>query len=218
MAGFGYLGSMFTGLVQAMGTVKSADSRADGVLRLTLDLGAWAHRPSLGDSIAVDGCCLTAVAAPEGGVVSFDVIPQTLAVTTLASLKPGQRVNLEHAATLSTYLGGHVVQGHVDGVGIVERVSHGKPGEGGDWRVTVRVPSHAAKWMIAKGSVCLAGVSLTLAEVSNDGSLITVALIPTTLGLTNLAELAPGQGVNIEADALTKTVVATVQRMMENRQ
>lgn len=146
------------------------------------------------------------------GMMRFEAVPQTLAITTLASVYPGQRVNLEHAATASTYLGGHVVQGHVDGVGVVERVQ-----TGADWRLTVRVPAGVEGFMFPRGSVCMAGVSLTLADVSNDGRFITVALIPTTLALTNLSELKPGQGVNIEADAMTKAVVATVRRITESR-
>ena len=147
--------------------------------------------------------------------MSFDVIPQTLAVTTFGTLSPGDRVNLEHAATASTLLGGHLVQGHVDGVGTVVRVHSGEAA--GDYRVTVRVPSGLEPYMIAKGSICLAGVSLTLAEVSGGGSEVTVALIPVTLAQTTLAELAPGRGVNVEADATTKSVVATVLRVMESR-
>lgn len=203
---------MFTGLVQAIGTVTSAERRSGGVLRLGVDTGAWSHRPAAGDSIAVDGCCLTVIADPKEGVLLFEAVPQTLSLTTLASVQPGQRVNLEHAATASTLLGGHVVQGHVDGVGVVERVQ-----QGDDWRVTIRVPPSAESFMFTRGSVCVAGVSLTLAEVSNDGRSITVALIPTTLALTNLGELKVGQGVNIEADAMTKAVVATVQRITESR-
>jgi riboflavin synthase len=203
---------MFTGLVQAVGTVTSANRGADGVLRLGVDTAGWDHRPAKGDSVAVDGCCLTVMAEPVGGELLFEAVPQTLALTTLASVQPGQRVNLEHAATASTLLGGHIVQGHIDGVGIVERIQ-----EGGDWRVTIRVPAGVEAFMFARGSVCVAGVSLTLAEVSNDGRVVTVALIPTTLALTNLAELKPGRGVNIEADAMTKAVVATVQRITESR-
>jgi riboflavin synthase len=204
---------MFTGLVQAVGTVVSTDRQPDGLLRLGVDAGTWQHTPSPGDSIAVDGCCLTLVGPPQGGVLRFDVVPQTLAATTLASVRPGQRVNLEHAATMATFLGGHIVQGHVDGVGVVEQVKQAS----GDWRVTVRIPEHAAIYMVEKGSICVSGVSLTLAEVGNEGRLITVALIPTTLALTNLGELASGTGVNIEADAMTKAVVTTVKRLMESR-
>ena len=203
---------MFTGLVQAVGTVTKTDRLSGGILRLSVDSGGWGHRPSAGDSIAVDGCCLTVVGEPTESVLAFDVVPQTLSLTTLASVQPGQRVNLEHAATASTFLGGHVVQGHVDGVGVIERVS-----QSDDWRVTIRVPDGLGKYMFLRGSVCVGGVSLTLAEVGNDGALITVALIPTTLALTNLGVLAPGQGVNIEADAMTKAVVTTVQRITESR-
>ncbi|HYD01582.1 MAG TPA: hypothetical protein VEB22_10180, partial [Phycisphaerales bacterium] len=98
---------MFTGLVQAVGTVVHTREGPGGVRRIAVDTGAWAHRPSPGDSIAVDGCCLTVVGEPEESVLSFDAIPQTLALTTLGSLRAGDRVNLEHAATPSTLLGGH---------------------------------------------------------------------------------------------------------------
>ena len=206
---------MFTGLVQAVGTVTETKpgTGTGGVLRLLIDASGWTHRPEHGDSIAVDGCCLTLVGEPTAGnTLTFEAIPQTLALTTLGSLKPGGRVNLEHAVTPVTLLGGHLVQGHIDGIGTVTRVQRGD-----DYRVSVRVPAGVEPFMLPRGSVCIAGVSLTLAEVSSDGSEITVALIPTTLALTNLAELTPGQSVNIEADATVKSVVTTVLRVMESR-
>ncbi|MBY0307451.1 MAG: riboflavin synthase [Phycisphaerales bacterium] len=209
---------MFTGLVQAVGAVTGAAHQAGGVLRLTVDARHWEHRARPGDSIAVDGCCLTVVgtSGEHDRTLDFDVVPQTLTVTTLASVQPGQRVNLEHAATPTTLLGGHIVQGHIDGVGIVEAVQRPDPGDG-DYRLTISVPTETEAFMMPRGSVCVSGVSLTLAEVRNDGGLITVALIPTTLALTNLRDLSPGHGVNIEADAMTKAVVATVHRVMEQR-
>jgi riboflavin synthase len=204
---------MFTGLVQAIGTVAEAGRGPDGVLRLSVDAGGWAHRPSKGDSIAIDGCCLTLVDDPAGhNTLAFDAIPQTLAVTTLGDLKAGDRVNLEHAATPTTLLGGHMVQGHVDGTATVIGVQRG-----GDFRVTLRVPPGSEPFMVERGSVCLGGVSLTLAEVRAAGAEITVALIPTTLELTTLGELTPGRTVNLEADATTKAVVNTVLRVMESR-
>lgn len=206
---------MFTGLVQAIGTVADATRTPGGVLRLSIDAAGWGHRPGAGDSVAVNGCCLTLVGPPTGeNRLVFEAIPQTLSITTIGGLKRGDRVNLEHAATPTTLLGGHLVQGHIDGVGTVERVEEAA---GGDYRVTVRVPAGVEAFMLAKGSVCIDGVSLTLAEVTREGAAITVALIPTTLESTTLRELVPGRAVNIEADATTKSIVTTVLRIMEGR-
>lgn len=138
--------------------------------------------------------------------VAFDVIPETLARTTLGALRVGDRVNLEHAVTAATLMGGHFVQGHVDGVGRVVSVKRGE-----DWRVRVRIGRELRPLMIPKGSVCVDGVSLTIAAVRADG--FEVALIPTTLELTTLADLRVGDDVNIEADMLVKAV-ATVLRGM----
>ncbi len=206
---------MFTGLVQAVGTVAAAAVQpgGEGVLRLEIDAGSWPHRPAAGDSIAVDGCCLTVAETPTGANrLVFQAVPQTLRLTTLGRLKAGDRVNLEHAATPSTLLGGHMVQGHVDGIGTVSRVDRG-----GDYRIAIRVPAGVEPFMLARGSVCIAGVSLTLAGVTHGGSEIEVAVIPTTLGMTTLGGLNAGSLVNIEADATTKAVVATVLRVMESR-
>lgn len=190
---------MFTGLVQAVGTVASVERRGVGV-RLGIDPGAWEYRPALGDSISISGCCLT-VAGLEGAVWAFDVVPETLAKTTLGELAPGSRVNLEHAATPTTLLGGHVVQGHVDGVGVVESVTTES-----EWRVRVRPPAGLMEYMTPKGSVCVEGVSLTLARVE-PREWFEVALIPTTLEKTTLGNLRTGSRVNLEADVFAKTVV-----------
>jgi len=206
---------MFTGLVQAVGVVREFTLTPQGVARITVDASSWPHAPAPGDSIAVNGCCLTLAAPPApGNVLEFDAIPQTLRTTTLGLFRPGYRVNLEHAATPATLLGGHLVQGHVDGTGTVEHVD-GTPG--GDYRVKIGVPPSVAPFMVPKGSVCVDGVSLTLADTTRGGEQITVALIPTTLALTTLGELRTGQSVNIEADATVKAVVTAVQRIMESR-
>ena len=190
---------MFTGLVQAVGRVAAAELRGER-LRVVVDPGTWGHRPSGGDSISVSGVCLTVVEAGAGGW-AFDVVPETLAKTTLGRLRPGSRVNLEHAATPTTLMGGHVVQGHVDGVGVVDLVS-----TVGEYRIRVRAPAGLMEYMVPKGSVCLEGVSLTLAAVS-PGEWIEVALIPATLEKTTLGGLRAGEQVNIEADVFAKTVV-----------
>lgn len=195
---------MFTGLIQAVGIVLSVEPTPAGV-RLSIDFGEWAHVPSPGDSICVSGCCLT-VAATIGRAVSFDVIPETLAKTSLGSLLLGARVNLEHAVTPTTLMGGHFVQGHVDGVGVVDLVD-----TAGSWRVRVRPPAELMRYIAPKGSVCVEGVSLTIAAVNPAESWFEVALIPTTLAVTTLADLKPGSKVNIEADMFAKQVVHYLQ-------
>ncbi|MEO0483354.1 MAG: riboflavin synthase [Planctomycetota bacterium] len=197
---------MFTGLVQATGMVRSATSTPSG-RRLEVDLGDWTHRPAEGDSIAIDGCCLTVAGPPEGSVVAFDAVPETLAKTTLGDLEAGDRVHLEHAVTASTLMGGHFVQGHVDGVGRVDEIRRGS-----DWRLIIAAPADLMPYFSPKGSVAVAGVSLTLAHVRPDDHLFELAIIPTTLELTKLGDLSPGSRVNIEADMLAKVAVQTVER------
>jgi len=200
---------MFTGLIQAIGRVAQVRAQAQGV-RLVLDAGAWEHRPALGDSIAVNGVCLTlaelVASAPGAPMWGFDVVAETLTKTTLGTLALDAQVNLEHALTPSAFVGGHFVQGHVDGVGTVVNVQ-----EGSDWRLTIRPPKGVMRFLVPQGSVCVEGVSLTVAQLGGDA--FTVALIPTTLERTTLGTLKPGDGVNVEADVLVKAVVATVERM-----
>ncbi len=189
---------MFTGIVQAVGEVAQIRPGA-GSVRLCVSPGKWGFVPRAGDSISVDGCCLTVVEI-GAGIWAFDAVPETLAKTTIGSWKAGKRVNLEHAATAGTFLGGHVVQGHVDGVGEVVGVTK-------DWRVRVRPGRELMEYMVPKGSVSLSGVSLTLAEVSAKEGWIEVALIPATLEKTNLNELTVGDRVNVEADCMAKTMI-----------
>lgn len=196
---------MFTGIVEFQGTVAEIEPHASGLV-LTVDAAGWAHRPEPGESIAVNGCCLTATAAP-GGRIRFDVIKQTLDCTTLGGLAVGDRVNLEHAATPTTLMGGHVVQGHVDAVAEVERVTGGEE----EHRVTVVAPSKLASCLVDKGSVALDGVSLTIATNHGEGR-FDVALIPTTLDLTTLGAARPGTRLNIEADYLVKAVVSWLEQ------
>lgn len=193
---------MFTGIVQAVGTVSTCEPSPAG-RRLEIDPAGWGYLPSAGDSISVDGCCLTVVHTPlPGGRWVFDAVPETLAKTTVGERRVGDRVNLEHAATASTLLGGHVVQGHVDGVATVESVTTSP-----EWRVRFRPPADLMQYMTPKGSVCVSGVSLTLAAVDPGAGWFEVALIPATLEKTNLRALQPGSRVNIEADTLVKTMV-----------
>jgi riboflavin synthase len=202
---------MFTGLVQAVGRVSGVRTRPKGV-RLQVDVGSWGYgrkaRP--GDSVSVAGVCLTIVGAPKGRVFEFDVVQETLDKTRLGSLQVGDRVNLEHAATASTLMGGHLVQGHVDGVGRVVKVQDGE-----DWRVWVDLPTGApgremAAALVSKGSVCVEGVSLTVAGLTRRG--FWVALIPTTLAVTTLAELEVGDGVNLEMDLIAKMVALQLKK------
>jgi riboflavin synthase len=175
---------MFTGIVREVGRVVSFDGR-----RLVVDGHTHAAE---GDSIAVDGVCLTAVDASQ---LAFDVVEETLARTTLGALKTGDRVNLEPALRAGEPLGGHLVQGHVDGLGRVR--SAGAP-------VWIDAPPELLRYCVEKGSITVDGVSLTIAALDDGG--FAVALVPHTLEATTLAELAPGEPVNLEVDVLAKYV------------
>lgn len=198
---------VFTGLIQAVGRVTLAE-RSEAGLRLAVDTTGWDHTPARGDSIAVSGVCLTVAAEPEGSALTFDAVPQTLAITTLGSIAAGDRVNLEHAARADTLMGGHVVQGHADGTAEVDRVTTPDPDPAGEWRVGFRLPRQLARYFTPKGSVAVDGVSLTIAALeTGDAPRFEVALIPETLERTTLAERKPGDRVNIEADPMAKTLV-----------
>lgn len=186
---------MFTGIVTAVGKVRGAKP-ARGGKRLLVDAGGLGLRDvAIGDSIAVNGVCLTVVAKRARGFEA-DVSPETLACT--AGLAPGNRVNLEKAMRLSDRLGGHLVSGHVDGVGVVKQVR-----AAGDNRVmTVRAPAALVKYLARKGSVTVNGVSLTVNAVR--GAEFAVNLIPHTLAGTNLGELRAGGKVNVEVDILAR--------------
>lgn len=203
-----YTPAMFTGLVQHVGRVASIRPSPAGAT-LVIDPMGWDHHPAQGDSIAISGCCLTVAAPAEPGrVLGFDVIHQTLRLTTLGGLKPGDRVNLEHAATPTTLLGGHIVQGHVDGVGQARRVETETPGE---WRVRIECPLALRRYLSPRGSVAVDGVSLTIAAVVEVG--FEVALIPTTLQRTTLGGIGPTpRPVNLEVDALVKAVVYAMEQ------
>ena len=189
---------MFTGIVRHAGRLRGIRSAGAGK-RLTIDLGPLAAGLAVGDSVAVDGACLTACRV-AGAEADFDVVAETLSRTTLGGLGAGSRVNLERPLRLSDVLDGHLVQGHVDGVAEVARIDRG----GGQWGVEFTAPAELTDEMVAKGSVAVAGVSLTLTRVA-DGA-FAVALIPTTLGQTTLADLAVGSKVNIETDLIGKYV------------
>jgi riboflavin synthase len=189
---------MFTGIIRHVGPVEGV-SPTGGGRRLRVDLGPLTDGLALGDSVAVDGACLSACAI-EGSRASFDVVHETLSRTTLGKLGPGARVNLERALRLSDGLDGHLVQGHVDATATVEDIDRA----GGQWKVTFRAETSVVAQMIPKGSIAIAGVSLTLVEA--DGEHFSVALIPTTLGETTLPDLGAGDEVNIETDLIGKYV------------
>jgi riboflavin synthase len=187
---------VFTGLIEAVGTVVSA-VRRQGSLRLAVesDLSAAEVRP--GDSVAVDGVCLTA-AAVRGRRVEFDVVETTLAATTLDRARAGRRVNLETAMRLGDRLGGHMVQGHVDGVARVLSVLR----RGDDRRARIELPASLARYVAAKGSVAVQGVSLTVASVA--ARHFEVALVPETLARTTLGVLAARDEVHVEVDLVAR--------------
>lgn len=190
---------MFTGIVQALGAVRAVTPAPFG-RRLVIDLGSLASRPqNAGDSIAVNGACLTAVEFGPG-TFAADVSAETLRVTTLGLLGPGSAVNLEPALTLAEPLGGHLVTGHVDGVGEVA----GRREEGGTAILRFRLPEALQRYVARKGSVCIDGVSLTVNEVT-DG-LVQVTLVPHTLANTIMQHYRPGSRVNVEVDLVARYV------------
>jgi riboflavin synthase len=197
---------MFTGLVECLGTVRSLTAVGAG-RDLVVD-APFAGQVGPGDSVAVNGCCLTVVER-LAGAWRFQAGPETLSRTVLGSLVPGDRVNVERALRSGAPLGGHVVQGHVDGVGVLDRRS-----PQGDWdTVWFRSPEHLAVQMVPKGSIAVDGVSLTLVEVGPAS--FSVALIPHTLAATTLGFKRPGDAVNLETDVLAKYVQKAVQAYLQ---
>lgn len=189
--------AMFTGIIRHVGTVREMRSCSGGK-RLTIAMGPLGEGLARGDSVAVNGACLTVAEAPGPDAV-FDVMAETLKRTTLGSLRAGAKVNLERAMTLADSLDGHMVQGHVDGVAEVARISRG-----GQHVVEFAAPTELTDQMVAKGSVAVDGVSLTLTSVSRGR--FSVALIPTTVKETVLGDLAVGARVNVETDVIGKYV------------
>lgn len=201
------MADVFTGLVTEVGTISSITSGKESAV-LVIKAPETVPGISMGDSIAVNGVCLTATAINEGSFTA-DVMIQTLSLTSLGSYQEGDRVNLELAATLSHRMGGHMVQGHVDGVAHVASIIDGEK-----WQeFTVSVPDALMKYVVAQGSICIEGVSLTVGQLNDERSEVTVWLIPATLAKTNLSSKKVGDPLNIEVDVLAKYV----ERLLEKR-
>jgi riboflavin synthase len=188
---------LFTGLIEDVGSVETVERTEDGArLRIATRLS---EELALGDSIAVNGCCLTATAV-EGGAFETEAMNQTLAVTAISEVDEGSKVNLELAMKVGDRLGGHIVQGHVDGVATVSSVAD----DGIARRVRIILPTQLLRFVVDKGSITLNGVSLTVADLGD--SWAEVSLIPETLERTNLGDLAPGDRLNLECDVVAKYV------------
>jgi riboflavin synthase len=192
---------VFTGIVEERGLVG-----AMGGGRLVVDAHTVVRDSDLGASVSVNGVCLTVVERTDTSL-RFDLSGQTLERTCLGDLRPGDPVNLERPVTLVARLGGHLVQGHVDGVGQVTRVE--VDGSGGA-RVSIRLPGELSRYVVERGSIAIDGVSLTIAAVDDDE--ITVALIPHTLAVTTLGLAAPGRRLNVEADVIARYVERSMER------
>ncbi len=188
---------MFTGIIQAIGAIAAVDMQGDD-MRLRVDSGALdLHDTNVGDSISVSGVCLTVVDLVAKGF-SADVSRETLACTTFADLRPGQRVNLEKALTPASRLGGHLVSGHVDGIGkVLERRAEAR-----SVRFRIQAPASLARYIAAKGSVCVDGASLTVNAVEDSG--FELNIVPHTLRATTLDEWQAGRRVNIEVDLIAR--------------
>ena len=189
---------MFTGIVREVGKAASIAGHAGGV-RLEIEAPETAAATSVGDSVSIDGCCLTAVSVADA-LIAFDAVPETLSRTALGGLEAGVRVNVEPALRAGEPLGGHYVQGHVDGIGIVRSVED----EGQGRRVWFDAGSDILRYAVEKGSIAVQGTSLTVAALDENG--FAAALIPHTLEVTTLGELEPGSPVNLEVDVLAKYV------------
>lgn len=193
---------MFTGIVEELGRIEALEHVGDAV-RLTVHGPVVLADVRTGDSIAVNGCCLTVAdigAQTPTSTFTADVMAETLTRTSLGALVPGARVNLERAVTPTTRLGGHLVQGHVDGTGVIRTRT-----PSAHWEVVeVGIPAELARYVVEKGSICVDGVSLTVVSAGSES--VTVSLIPETLARTTLGIKRPGEPVNLEVDIIAKYV------------
>jgi riboflavin synthase len=195
---------MFTGIIRELGRIVSVDGTADGS-RIVVEAPETAGDANVGDSVAINGVCLTVTQSAER-TLAFDAVPETLRRSSLGGLAAGETVNIEPALRAGEPLGGHYVQGHVDGVG---EVRQNEP-EGDGRRVWIDAPTEVGRYLVEKGSVAVEGVSLTVAELDDAG--FAVALVPHTLAATTLRRLSAGDAVNIEVDVLAKYVERLVGR------
>lgn len=195
---------MFTGIIQYRGTIDQTIPVEFGK-KIIINAENWSHKPKHGESICVNGTCLTVTS--HEGQLAFDVITQTLNVTTLGNLKPQDAVNLESCLTPESLLSGHIVQGHVDGIGtVIKRIESTD-----EVRLRIKPPADLIPYLVPKGSVTADGVSMTLAEIGPDW--FELALIPTTINLTTLGLAQPGDSLNLEADILVKTIAHLLKQM-----
>jgi riboflavin synthase len=196
---------MFTGLIETTGTIRSFEN-SSGVTRVKVaGPGSLVQRLHVGDSVAVSGVCLTALDInTDSGIFAADLAAETVARTSLLRLHPGSIVNLELPTPAGTPLGGHIVQGHVDGVGIVKSLEPvaGASRSTTDWWLRLTIPEECLRYVVEKGSITVEGISLTVARVEQD--VVTIAIIPHTYSVTNIHTLAPGSPVNIEVDVMAK--------------
>lgn len=205
---------MFTGIIEQTGTLIGV-KRAGGVRRITIEAPGLAGRLREGDSLGVSGVCLTALDV-DPTLFHADLAQETLDRTSLGSLAPGAKVNLELPTAAGSPLGGHIVQGHVDATGTMTALDPVVPASSPnfdkrttDWTLKVRVPENVRPWMVHKGSVAIEGISLTIADF--DGETITIAILPLTYWRTNLHTLSLGAPMNVEADVLVKLAHAQMQ-------
>jgi len=189
---------MFTGIIEELGSVRSIEERGENA-RIVISASVVTAGTNHGDSIAVNGVCLTALDVCDDSFAA-DLSRETLLRSTLGSLKPGAPVNLERAVTPATRLGGHIVQGHVDARGQLAGVED----HGDSWTLRIAYPREIARYLVFKGSVAVEGISLTIANLTDD--YFEIAIIPKTWEVTNLSHLKPGDGVNLEVDVIGKYV------------
>jgi riboflavin synthase len=201
---------MFTGLIEAICVVKSARPNAGGV-SLTVDLGNLAEQCKIGDSIAINGACLT-IAELTGSLATFELSTETLARSTLGKLKPSSKVNVEQAMKPTDRFGGHFVQGHVDGTATIKAIKR----QGGFADIEFAAPPELLSQMVVKGSVAVDGISLTIAGLNR--SSFSVALIPQTLKRTTLGTAKAGDAVNIETDIIVKTIKSYLDKILPQKQ
>ena len=191
---------MFTGLIAELGSI-TAIKKSDTSAVFTINAPGLISEIKTGDSVAVNGVCLTATSI-DGTTFTADVMVQTLSLTSLSQIFVGSPVNLELAAQLNARMGGHMVQGHVDGVATVVSLT---PGD--KWaQFDIKVPVQLSKYIVNQGSICLDGISLTVGSINDETNVVTVWLIPETLERTNLSSLLPGDLINVEVDVLAKYV------------